>query len=109
VWTRLDARRPFAAGIGVDVARRSVEVANGRVGRWPITLAAHAREMRRAMKLGGVYHATYSDCRGNPSPPSMREQIDWHAAVPMPGQTLDAIAWPSGRRAPRSSFGGCRP
>jgi SAM-dependent methyltransferase len=116
----LYAQRPFAAGVGVDLARRSVEVANSRVGRLPITyvatptlepyasrfdlatssaviyliadLPAHAREMRRALKPEAVYYATYSDYRGNPSLPSMREQIDRHGAVPMQEHTFDAIA-----------------
>jgi SAM-dependent methyltransferase len=116
----LYAQRPFAAGVGVDLARRSVEVANARVGQLPITyvatttlepyagrfdlatssaviyliadLPAHAREMREALKPGGVYYATYSDYRDNPSLPAMREQIDRHGAVPMQEHTLDAIA-----------------
>jgi SAM-dependent methyltransferase len=116
----LHAQRPFAAAVGVDLARRSIEVANARVGQLPIAyvatatlesyagrfdlatssaviyliadLSAHAREMRRALKPSGVYYATYSDYRGNPSLPSMREQIDRHGAVPMQEHTLDAIA-----------------
>jgi SAM-dependent methyltransferase len=116
----LHEQRPFAAAVGVDLARRSIEVAKARAGRLPITyvatptlepyaghfdlatssaviyliadLSAHAREMRQALKPGGVYYATYSDYRGNPSLPSMREQIDRHGAVPMQDHTLDAIA-----------------
>jgi SAM-dependent methyltransferase len=116
----LYGQRPFASAVGVDLARRSVEVANARAGGLPITyvatstldpyvghfdlsvssavvyliadLPAHAREIKRALKPGGVYYATYSDYRGNPSLPSMRELINQHGAVKMQDHTLDDIA-----------------
>ncbi len=116
----LYGQRPFAAAVGVDLARKSVEVANARVGRLPITYVAtstldlyaarfdlatssaviylipdlpgHAREIGHALKPGGVYYATYSDYRGNPSLPSMREQIDRHGVVTMQDHALDDIA-----------------
>jgi hypothetical protein len=72
------------------------------VGQLPITYLAtptlepYARRFDLATSSavipGGVYYATYSDYRGNPSLPSMREQIDRHGAVPMQEHTLDAIA-----------------
>jgi SAM-dependent methyltransferase len=116
----LYGQRPFDSGVGVDLARKSVEVATTRVGSLPITyvatptleafasrfdlavssavvyliadLAAHAREIKHALKPGGVYYATYSDYRGNPSLPSMREQINRHGAVAMQAHVLDDVA-----------------
>jgi SAM-dependent methyltransferase len=116
----LYGQRPFASAVGVDLARKSVEVANARVGALPITyvatstldpyvghfdlsvssavvylipdLPAHAREIKRALKPGGVYYATYSDYRGNPSLPSMRDCINRHGAVKMQEHALDEIA-----------------
>jgi SAM-dependent methyltransferase len=116
----LYGQRPFTAAVGVDLARASVDVANARVGRLPITyvatssleayaghfdlavssavlylipdLPSHAREIRHAVKPGGVYYATYSDYRGNPSLPFMRALIDRHGAVGMQDHALDDIA-----------------
>jgi SAM-dependent methyltransferase len=115
----LHARKPFARGLGVDLARHSVEVANQRKGGLPVTYLAtptlepyggqfdlafstavvyllpglpdHARQMRHALKPQGVYYATYSDYGGNPSLSRLRETIDRSAAVPMRLHTLDAI------------------
>jgi SAM-dependent methyltransferase len=113
-------RRPFARAVGVDLAHRSVEIANERRGERPISyvvtpaldayrhefdlaistavvyllpdLADHARQIRHALKPGGVYYASYTDYAGNPSLPRLREGINRHAAVPMQEHTLDAIA-----------------
>lgn len=113
-------QRPFARGVGVDLARKSVEVANARKGDLPVTYVAtatlapyaaqfdlaissaviyliddllyHAREIRHALKPGGVYYGTYSDYRGNPSLPRMREAINRHGAVSMQEHALDDIA-----------------
>jgi SAM-dependent methyltransferase len=113
--------RPFARGLGVDLARRSVEIANQRKGTLPIDyvvvaptlepyardfdlavsgsaiyliedLAAHARQMRQALKAGGVYYATYTDYRRNPSLAALRAEIDRHGAVTMQLHSLDDIA-----------------
>lgn len=113
-------QRPFARAVGVDLARKSVEVATARRGDLPITYVAtstlqpyagqfdltissaviyligdlehHAREIRQALKPGGVYYATYSDYRANPSLPLMREIINRHGAVRMHEHALDDIA-----------------
>ena len=113
--------RPFAQGVGVDLARQSIAVANERKGNLPLTyvatntlapypqhfdlaisssviyliadLAAHAQAMRAALKPGGVYYATYTDYSGNPSLPHMKAEIDRYGAVPMQLHTLDEIAW----------------
>jgi SAM-dependent methyltransferase len=112
--------RPFARGLGVDLARWSIEIAKQRKGERPIDyvvatslaayagqfdlavsssviyliadLANHAREIRQALKPGGVYYATYTDYRTNPSLPRLREEIDRHGAVPMQLHSLDDIA-----------------
>jgi SAM-dependent methyltransferase len=112
--------RPFARGLGVDLARRSVEIANQRKGALPIDyvvaptlepyvaefdlavsssviyliegLGGHARQIRQALKTGGVYYATYTDYRDNPSLPRLRADIDRHGAVKMQLHSLDDIA-----------------
>ena len=116
----LYAERPFAHGVGVDLAVQSIAVANARKGSLPLTyvatntlahyvhhfdlaisssviyliadLADHARQMRGALKHGGVYYATYTDYSGNPSLPHMQAEINRHSAVAMHLHTLDAIA-----------------
>ncbi|WP_248925868.1 class I SAM-dependent methyltransferase [Paenibacillus hamazuiensis] len=116
----LYGQRPFKNGIGIDLARRSVDIANERKGSLPIQYEAtstpeqyrsrfdlaisisviylisdlkeHAWKIRQALKPGGVYYATYSDYSGNPSLPSMREKINRHGALSMNEHTLDDIA-----------------
>ena len=116
----LHRQRPFAGGVGVDRARKSVEVAEARKGHLPLTyvatptlapfsarfdlaissaviyliedLEAHAREIARALKPGGVYYATYTDYRDNPSLPAIRDRINRHGAVKMQEHALDDIA-----------------
>lgn len=113
-------QRPFAEGIGIDLARQSVDVANARKGSIPVAYAAtgspeqwahrfdlafsisviyliadlqeHARKVAQALKPGGVYYATYTDYSGNPSLPAIRENINRHASVTMQLHTLDEIA-----------------
>ncbi|RJE87091.1 class I SAM-dependent methyltransferase [Paenibacillus sp. 1011MAR3C5] len=112
--------RPFKEAIGTDLARRSIEQANGRKGDLPIQyrltsspeqfehrfdvafslavmyllpdLQEHARKMKQALKPGGVYYATYADYPNNPSFPLIKERINAHSAVPMQEHTLDDIA-----------------
>jgi len=55
-------------------------------------LADHARQIRQALKGGGVYYATYTDYRGNPSLATLRAEIDRHGALPMQLHSLDDIA-----------------
>ncbi|MBW5446104.1 methyltransferase domain-containing protein [Cohnella sp. CFH 77786] len=116
----LHGERPFRSGIGIDLARRSVEIANKRKGNLPIhyeatstpeqyrhrfdlaisisviylisDLREHAWKIKQALKPGGVYYATYSDYAGNPSLPSIREKINRHGSLPMNEHTLDDIA-----------------
>ncbi|MFE6798621.1 class I SAM-dependent methyltransferase [Paenibacillus chitinolyticus] len=113
-------QRPFKEGIGTDLARRSVEVANSRKGDLPIQYVAtaepeqfegrfdlafslavlylipdlgeHARKMKKALKPGGVYYATFADYSENPSLPYIQERINSNASIPMQEHTLDHIA-----------------
>lgn len=113
-------QRPFKRGVGIDLARRSIKVANARKGTLPIDYEAtstpeqyghrfdlaisisvlylisdlkeHAWKIRQALKVGGVYYATYTDYAGNPSLPSLRDKINRHGALPMNEHTLDDIA-----------------
>ncbi|MFS0838941.1 class I SAM-dependent methyltransferase [Paenibacillus sp. 1P03SA] len=113
-------QRPFKEGIGTDLARQSVEVANSRKGDLPIQYVAtadpeqfegrfdlafslavlylitdlgeHARKMKKALKPGGVYYATFADYSENPSLPHIRERINGNASIPMQEHTLDHIA-----------------
>ena len=112
--------RPFAYGLGIDLARQSVAVANQRKGDLPLDyvaaaslepyahqfdlavssaviyliedLADHAGQMAHALKPGGVYYAAYTDYQGNPSLPKMRTEIDRYGAVKMQLHRLDDIA-----------------
>ncbi|MEI7024174.1 class I SAM-dependent methyltransferase [Paenibacillus sp. y28] len=112
--------RPFKEGIGTDLARQSIDVANSRKGKLPIQYIAtsrpeqfesrfdfafslavmyllpdleeHALQIRRALKPGGVYYATFADYTGNPSLPAIRERINRNAAIPMQEHTLDSVA-----------------
>lgn len=116
----LYGQRPFKNGIGVDLARQSVEVANQRKGSLPVyyeatttpekfenhfdlafsmsviylisDLKEHAWKIKKALKPGGVYYATYTDYNGNPSLPEMKKKIDQKGAVPMILHDLDDIA-----------------
>ncbi len=112
-------QRPFASGLGVDLARQSVDIANQRKGDLPLDyvataslepyanrfdlavssaviyliedLADHARQIRHALKPGGVYYAAYSDYDENPSLPYLREEIDRYGAVKMQLHSLDDL------------------
>jgi SAM-dependent methyltransferase len=112
--------RPFACGIGVDLARHSIAIANQRKGSLPLDYVAtatldayparfdlafssaviylipdlsdHAHQIRHALKPGGVYYATYTDYQGNPSLPKMETEINRFGAIKMQMHSLDDIA-----------------
>ncbi|MEF3311278.1 class I SAM-dependent methyltransferase [Paenibacillus sp. GYB004] len=116
----LYGQKPFKSGVGIDLARRSVDIANARKGGLPVRYEAtstpeqfqhrfhlavsisviylisdlkeHAWKIKQALKPGGVYYATYTDYSGNPSLPSIREQINRNGALPMNEHRLDDIA-----------------
>jgi SAM-dependent methyltransferase len=118
----LYSQRPFKRGLGVDLARRSIEIANSRKGDLPLEYVAtatlapyedqfdlatsssvlyliqdlqhHARQIKHALKPGGVYYATYTDYSRNPSLPGMRQKINRFGQSEMQDHTLDEIAMP---------------
>ncbi|MBH5316426.1 class I SAM-dependent methyltransferase [Paenibacillus sp. GSMTC-2017] len=113
-------QRPFKEGVGTDLARQSIEVANRRKGNLPIHYFAdsipeqyehyfdyafslaviyllpdlddHALKMKKILKPGGVYYATFADYTGNPSLPSIRDRINSNATLPMQKHTIDTVA-----------------
>jgi SAM-dependent methyltransferase len=106
----------------VDLARKSIEIANSRKGDLPVTYVAtatlspyesqfdiaisssviyliqdlqdHARQIKHALKPGGIYYATYTDYAGNPSLPRMTREINRFGEGEMQEYTLDEIAMP---------------
>ncbi|WP_400163704.1 class I SAM-dependent methyltransferase [Brevibacillus sp. TJ4] len=115
----LYGERPFREGVGIDLARQSIEVATSRKGDLPIhyeatgdpekyperfdiafstsvlylieDLQEHAWKVQQALKPGGVYYSTYSDYNGNPSLPQIHKKINAGASLPMQLHTLDEI------------------
>ncbi|MGP2757779.1 class I SAM-dependent methyltransferase [Serratia marcescens] len=103
--------RPFQQGLGVDIARRSVDEANRLKGHLPVVyqtdtrlngwddhfdiafsheviyliddIAQHAADILRVLKPGGVYYAVTGCHTGNPLWPQWRERVaaDTHTAV----------------------------
>ncbi|HWR40985.1 MAG TPA: class I SAM-dependent methyltransferase [Patescibacteria group bacterium] len=112
--------RPFKEGMGIDLAQQSIEVANSRKGNWPLTYVAtgtpeqfadkfdlaisqaviylikdlktHAEKIKKMLKPGGVYYATYTDCNGNPSLEHFTQWINQNSLVESNSHTLDFIA-----------------
>ncbi|NRN22787.1 class I SAM-dependent methyltransferase [Serratia marcescens] len=103
--------RPFQQGLGVDIARRSVDEANRLKGHLPVVyqtdtrlngwddhfdiafsheviyliddIAQHAADILRVLKPGGVYYAVIGCHTGNPLWPQWRERVaaDTHTVV----------------------------
>ena len=103
--------RPFQQGLGVDIARRSVDEANRLKGHLPVVyqtdtrlngwddhfdiafsheviyliddIAQHAADILRVLKPGGVYYAVTGCHTGNPLWPQWRERVaaDTHTVV----------------------------
>ncbi|HEJ7128588.1 MULTISPECIES: class I SAM-dependent methyltransferase [Serratia] len=103
--------RPFQQGLGVDIARRSVDEANRLKGHLPVVyqtdtrlngwddhfdiafsheviyliddIALHAADILRVLKPGGVYYAVTGCHTGNPLWPQWRERVaaDTHTVV----------------------------
>lgn len=103
--------RPFQQGLGVDIARRSVDEANRLKGHLPVVyqtdtrlngwddhfdiafsheviyliddIAQHAADILRVLKPGGVYYAVTGCHTGNPLWPQWRERVaaDTHTMV----------------------------
>jgi SAM-dependent methyltransferase len=116
----LHEQRGFEKGVGVDIAKKSVQIANNRKGDLPIdyiltddptslgmkfdfaiSLAViyllpdmdlHVAQMKQCLKSGATYYATFADYTGNPSLPAIRESIKVNASIPMQDHTLDSIS-----------------
>lgn len=116
----LHSQKPFQSGTGVDLATKSIEVANSRKKDLPLTyevtanvdqynqtydlafsisviyllqnLPEHAWKMKQALKRGGVYYCTYTDYSKNPSLLNYKKQVDHSASLPMQLHSLDDIA-----------------
>ncbi len=114
------SQRAFKYGVGVDLAKKSVEKANDNKGELPIEyfvcddvtklgkkfdialstsvlyliedLPLHAKQIYEVLEIGGVYYASYSDYNGNPNLPDMYNQINFYASVKMQIYSLDYIA-----------------
>lgn len=113
-------QKPFREGIGVDLAIRSIALANERKGSAPLhyeatstpeqfahrfdlafsisviyligDLKTHAWKLKQALRPGGVYYATFTDYSSNPSLPHIKNKINRHGSLPMHLHTLDEIA-----------------
>jgi len=116
----LYAQRPFKEAIGVDLATKSIEVAEKRKGDLPVhykntsrpdklgvlfdiafsisvlylieDLDEHAQIINRCLNMGGVYYTTYTDYNGNPNLPDMFKAINRGANLQMQLHSLDEIA-----------------
>lgn len=112
--------RPFKQGIGIDLAKDAIKVANERKTNLPLQyhataslsqfrqtadlaistaviyliedLANHARQIKQVLKPGGVYYASYTDYTRNPSLPTIRQLISEHASLKMQEHKLSEIA-----------------
>jgi SAM-dependent methyltransferase len=112
--------RPFKHGIGVDLAKGAVRIANERKANLPIQYYAtadlsafnrqvdlaistsvlyliedlnqHATQIKQVLKPGGVYYASYTDYAQNPSLPAIREKINAYGASKMCEHKLTEIA-----------------
>ncbi|WP_430610098.1 class I SAM-dependent methyltransferase [Enterococcus sp. DIV0876] len=110
---------PFTDGVGIDLAKKAVEVANTRVGEKPIRyintgdavsigqkfdtvistsvlylirdLDEHFQMIHDVLSDGGVYYASFADQTDNPSFDYMKSVIDQFGATKMQGKTLNEV------------------
>ncbi len=111
--------KPFASAVGVDLARRSIDVAKSRKGDRPIRYEAtsslshlcdvfdlalssavlflvddmneHAKQIFSALKAEGVYYASHPDFLSYPNFEQIRKDINKFAAVPLVPHSLESI------------------
>lgn len=116
----------FSAGVGVDLAQKSIAVANARKGDLPLNyhamtdlspldrdfdyatstaviyliedIANHARQIYDRLKPGGVYFATHPDYVTNPRFRPILKTIDEFAAVKCALNDINAVV--AGLEAP---------
>lgn len=117
---KLHDNMPLKRGIGVDIARQSIDVANSRKGNRPLEyhateslalfqggadiavstaviylisdLETHACEMFSTLKPGGIYYATHPDYTQSSGGRKQIEEINRFAAVKASEKTLHDIA-----------------
>lgn len=110
---------PFSSGIGVDLAKKAIEVAKLRQGGYPISyyqtgdilslgevfdvvmstsvlyliedLPAHFKMISAVLAEQGVYYASFTDMTKNPSFEYMREKIDRYGATKMQNKSLTEV------------------
>lgn len=113
-------KKPFLKGVGIDLAKKSIDVANKRKGNLPIdyeatanverynhsfdiafsvsviyllkNLPEHASKIKKALKPGGIYYCTYTDYSKNPSLLHFKKTIDSQGTIPMQLHSLNDIA-----------------
>jgi len=116
----LHEKNPYAKGVGVDIAAKSIMVAQSRKGNLPLEYFAltsldqfneqfdvatstaviylisdiktHAKEMFKALKPGGIYYATHPDYTQSEGGRLQIEKINEFAAVKASEKTLQDIA-----------------
>lgn len=116
----LHQQRPYAEGLGVDIADESVAFANSHKGDTPCTydhsrvlatktgefdiafshevvyllpdLLAHAREMRSVLKTGGIYYLAIGEYAENPLWERWRKTVSEFSPVPPQTYSLQDIA-----------------
>ncbi|MEL7527562.1 MAG: class I SAM-dependent methyltransferase [Pseudomonadota bacterium] len=112
--------RPFRSGVGVDIARRAVAIAEANKGNRPISyhsvsdltklerrfdlafsheviyliddLNEHARQMAGALKPGGSYYAVTCCHRDSPLWAMWRARIGEFSNIPVPNHSIADIA-----------------
>ena len=110
---------PFKEGVGIDLARLSLEKAEAYKGNRPITyfltdrpqetgktydtaistsvlyliedVPQHARDLKAVLKPNGVYYATFADLTNNPSRQYMDDTINQYGATPSQNHSLKYI------------------
>ncbi|MCM2344731.1 MAG: class I SAM-dependent methyltransferase, partial [Alphaproteobacteria bacterium] len=116
----LHQQKPYAEGLGVDIADESVAFANSHKGNTPCTydhsrvlatktgefdiafshevvyllpdLLAHAREMRSVLKIGGVYYLAIGEYAENPLWERWKKTVSEFSPVPPQTYSLQDIA-----------------
>ena len=112
--------KPFKKATGIDLGAKSIAVAKERRGELPISyvvtgspetlderfdiafslsvlyligdLAEHAAKIRRSLNSSGVYYATYTDYRDNPSAAYFLQTISQDSVLKPCAHTIDMIA-----------------
>lgn len=116
----LHQQKPYAEGLGVDIADESVAFANSHKGDTPCTydhsrvlatktgefdiafshevvyllpdLLAHAREMRSVLKTGGIYYLAIGEYAENPLWERWKKTVSEFSPVPPQTYSLQDIA-----------------